>query len=129
MQICLIVEKARWPELVKLGRACEEAGIDSVGLIDSALIERDVYLACAACASGTEHARIMTAVTNPITRHPSVMAASLLALSEIAPGRIDLGIATGDSALWSVGLKPARIAYLREYILALKALLRGDTAS
>ena len=71
----------------------------------------------------------MTTVTNPMTRHPSVMAAAALAVEEIIPGRFVLGIATGDSALWSVGLKPARIAWLREYILAVKALLRGKTAS
>jgi len=43
----------------------------------------------------------------------------------LSPGRAVCGITTGNSAVCGVGLKPVRTAFLREYILALKALLRG----
>lgn len=55
-------------------------------------------------------------------------ASALLALHELAPGRIAFGIATGDSALWSIGEKPAEIAALGDYIRAIKRLLRGEAA-
>src|SRR5262249_46670864 len=68
-------------------------------------------------------------VTNPVSRDPSVMANALFTLHEAAKGRrVACGIGTGDSAMWAVGLKPAMIARLREYILAVKANLRGEDA-
>jgi 5,10-methylenetetrahydromethanopterin reductase len=70
----------------------------------------------------------MTTVTNPVTRHPSVTAAAMLALAELAPRRVAIGIGPGDSALWSVGLKPATIAELRDYVVAVKALSRDEEA-
>jgi 5,10-methylenetetrahydromethanopterin reductase len=70
----------------------------------------------------------MPAVTNPISRDPSVTAAALFTLSELAPGRVALGIGTGDSAAWGVGKKPARLDQLREYMLAVRALLHGEEA-
>ena len=63
-----------------------------------------------------------------MTRHPSVTAGSALSLCELAPGRVVIGIATGDSAVWGVGLKPAKVSELCEYIIALKTLLRGEEA-
>ena len=113
------------PEWWKL---CDDAGVDTIGLPDSPALVRELYVVAALCAQHTERARIMTSVTNPLSRDPSVTAASLLALEEVAPGRIIFGIGTGDSALWGVGLRPATVAQLRDYIVAVKALLRGEEA-
>ena len=110
-------------------RACDEAGFDIIGVPDSPVFLREMFVSTTACVLSTSRARIFTAVTNPITRHPSVMAAGLVALNDLAPKRIVLGIAAGDSALWTVGLKPAPVAQLRAYIEAIKALLRGETAT
>ncbi len=112
-----------------VARAVDEAGLHAVGVPDTPLVERDVYLSCAAAALDTSRCGIVTGVTNPVTRHPSIAAAAFLQLEELAPGRVVCGIATGDSAVWGVGLKPARVSELREYILAVKALLRGESAS
>ena len=123
------------PHLWSLGdaqkwwRACDEAGFDMIGVPDSPIFLREMFVSTTCCALSTAKARIFTAVTNPVTRHPSVTAAGLVGLNDLAPGRIILGIAAGDSALWTVGLKPAPVAQLREYILAIKALLRGEDAS
>jgi 5,10-methylenetetrahydromethanopterin reductase len=109
-------------------RACDEAGFDMIGVPDSPVFLREMFVSATCCVLSTAQARIFTAVTNPVTRHPSVTAAGLIALNDLAPGRIVLGIAAGDSALWTVGLKPAPVAQLREYIVAVKALLRGEAA-
>ena len=72
---------------------------------------------------------VFVCVSNPLSRHPSVTAAALIALNDLAPGRVVFGIGTGDSALWSVGLRAAKLATLREYVLAVRALLHGETAT
>lgn len=109
-------------------RACDEAGFDMIGVPDSPVFLREMFVSTTCCVLSTSQARIFTAVTNPVTRHPSVMAAGLIGLNDLAPGRVVLGIAAGDSALWTVGMKPATVAQLRAYIIAVKALLRGETA-
>lgn len=109
-------------------RLADDAGVDVIGLPDSPALVQELYVVAALCAQHTSRARIMTSVTNPVSRDPSVTAAALLTLEEIAPGRIVFGIGTGDSALWGVGLRPATVARLRDYILAVKALLRGEEA-
>ena len=110
-------------------KACEDAGIDMYGIADSPIQRPDVYVSSTLCALNTDRIRVATCVTNPVTRDPSVTASCLSALEELAPGRVAMGIATGDSALWGVGLKPATVASLREYILAVKGLLRGEEVS
>ena len=129
MQICLNLRQDTWHDVQALASACEAGGITGLGLVDSPLNDRDIYLSTAAAATCTSTLTLMTGVTNPVTRHPSVTAAALLQIAELAPERFTLGIATGDSALWAVGMTPARVSTLREYILALKALLRGEQAS
>jgi 5,10-methylenetetrahydromethanopterin reductase len=106
--------------------ACDAAGIDFVGVPDSPMIARELVVSAAYCAASTRTVGVMTAVTNPVSRDPSVLASSLLTLDELAPGRIACGIGTGDSALWSVGLRPARIAQLQAFVQALRGLLRGE---
>lgn len=109
-------------------RACDEAGFDMIGVPDSPVFLREMFVSTTCCALSTSRARIFTAVANPVTRHPSVTAAGLVGLNDLAPGRIVLGIAAGDSALWTIGLEPAPVAQLRAYIAAVKALLRGEEA-
>ena len=126
--ICITLMPPKWPEVTEIADAAERAGISDVGIVDSPLVSRDLYVSCVACLLQTAKLRVQTAVTNPVTRHPSVTAGSALSLCELAPGRVVIGIATGDSAVWGVGLKPAKVGELCEYIVALKALLRGEEA-
>lgn len=117
-----IADLRRWWEL------CPSNGIDTIGVPDSPAISRDMFLMA---ADGLDHApggRVMTAVSNPVSRDVSVVASALASLAERYPGRIDFGIGTGDSALWGTGLRPAKVAELREFIVALHALLCGDEA-
>ena len=111
---------------IRLWQACEAAGLDLVGPADSQNLMRELYVCLTAIAMSTERARIMSYATNPVTRHPSVTAAAFVALEELAPGRMMMGIATGDSALWSMGRKPARLRRLRDYIGAVKGLCAGE---
>ena len=127
--VCITVFAPRWSEVAAIADVAERAGITDIGIVDSPLVARDLYVSSVACLLQTDKLRVQTAVTNPVTRHPSVTAGSALSLGELAPGRVVIGIATGDSAVWGVGLKPAKVGELCEYIVALKALLRGEEAT
>ncbi len=117
------------PQLLELWARCEAAGIDYVGVADSPMLLNDAIVTATAAVSHLQRARAMFAVTNPVSRDPSVLAGALHTLQCLAPGRIECGIGSGDSAMWTVGLKPATVARVEEYVTAVKALLRGEEAS
>lgn len=110
-------------------QAAERGGLEVIGVPDSPMVCREPFVSAAHCLSITSSAIAMIAVSNPISRDVSVTAASLATLAEIGPGRIAYGIGSGDSALWGVGLRSAKVETLRQYVLALKKLLGGKAAS
>jgi 5,10-methylenetetrahydromethanopterin reductase len=110
-------------------RAAEAGGVDFVGVADSPMIVHETFVTATYGLTRTSRIGLMTAVTNPVSRDPSVMAAGLFSLHSLAEGRrIGCGIGTGDSAMWAVGLKPARLARMGEYVTAVRTLLRGEEA-
>lgn len=113
----------------ELARAAEAAGIRAINFPDSPLLYPEVYIACAASLMSTSTLEVHTGATNPVTRHPSVTAGTAVTLAGLAPNRVTIGMATGDSAVWGVGERPARIAELCEYIVAVRALVRGKEAT
>ena len=113
-------------QITTIWKACEDAGLDVVGPADSQNLMREMVVSLTVAAMTTSKIKLMTYATNPVTRHPAVTAGAFVALEELAPGRLMMGIATGDSALWSMGRKPARIAALRDYLIAVKALCAGE---
>ena len=116
-------------QVPKIWKACEDAGLDVVGPADSQNLMREMYVCMTVAAMTTSKIKLMTYATNPVTRHPTVTAGAFVALNELAPGRLMMGIATGDSALWSMGRKPAKIQELRDYMVAVKALCQGEEIS
>ena len=116
-----------YSEMLQMCHAADEAGLEMLGVSDSPMLTKELYVVSTYCAMNTSKVKVVSAVTNPVTRHPSVTASGIYALDQLAPGRIGLGLATGDSALWGIGKKGiATIAHLKEYILAVKGLLRGE---
>src|SRR5215831_18788026 len=104
------------PTTLELWQACEAAGIEYVGVADSPMLVTETMVTAAVGAANTSRIGLLTAVTNPVSRDPSVMANALYTLDCVAPGRIGCGIGTGDSALWTVGLPAARVARIGEYV-------------
>jgi 5,10-methylenetetrahydromethanopterin reductase len=110
-------------ELVKLG---EELGFDSAWLLDSQLVGREAFVAMTACALNTRRIKIGPGVTHTVTRHPSVIASGFASLVEVAPGRINLAVGFGDSAIRGLGGKPAKLAKYREDFEVIRRLLAGE---
>ncbi len=113
-------------ELARQAAVAEVIGCDSVWVIDSQLLCRDVYLSLAACLAQTTTLRVATGVTQPATRHPSVAASALATLAEISGGRVIMGIGTGFSSLRTIGLPTAKIAEVEAYASTVRRLLRGE---
>ena len=115
-------------EVAELAGQAEERGFEGVWIADSQSIFRDAYLALTAACLRTSRLTLATGVTNPVTRHPATIAGAIATLDELSGGRALLGIGVGESAVRTVGLRPARLARLEEATHALRALLSGGTA-
>lgn len=109
-------------------RLAESVGFDYIGVADSQSLFRELFVSLTVAALETERVQIGPSVTNPLTRHPAVMASAIASLNELSGGRVFLGIGTGDSAILNLGLRPARLRALREYVAAVRAMLDGATA-
>jgi len=106
---------------VEYGLAAEALGFDRVAFGDTApKLYHLAYPAITALLLQSQRVKVGPYVTNPISRHWSVHMANARAFEELAPGRFFLGIATGDGAVHSVGLKPARLAELRDAVVAMR---------
>ncbi|WP_028936287.1 LLM class flavin-dependent oxidoreductase [Pseudonocardia spinosispora] len=113
------------PELVAHVRDAERAGFDEVWFPDSQLLWRDVFAVAAAAGGATSRITLGTAVTNMVTRHPTVVASAARTVAEVAPGRFVLGVGVGDSSVRPVGLAPSSQTELRARLGVLRGLLAG----
>lgn len=75
--------------------AAERAGLDEVWLAEDYL-ERGAFTVAGAAATATTRVAIGLGVVNAWTRHPALLAMELAALQELAPGRVTLGLGTGN---------------------------------
>lgn len=111
--------------IVRQVQLAESLGYDTAWIADSHLVCRELWVTLTACALGTKRIRLGPGVTVPHTRHVSVTASAIVSLNELAPGRIRLGIGTGDSSAGTLGLsmeKVARVATLESMSEALRRL-------
>jgi 5,10-methylenetetrahydromethanopterin reductase len=112
-------------KMIQLAKLSEELGFSHVWIGDSHLIWREAYVNMAAAALNTSNIKLGTGVTNPLTRHPSVVASAYATLEELAPGRFILGIGLGDSSVETMGMKPAKLGYFEQTIQEMRDLLAG----
>src|SRR5438128_1704023 len=103
----------------------EAEGWDGQMFMDSQCLGGDPYVLMGAWAMLTGRLKLSTGVTNPLTRHAAVTAASAATLQEISGGRAVLGIGRGDSALAYLGHGPARLAAFEKALNELQRLLGG----
>src|SRR6185503_15661710 len=81
-------------DVVKWAHEARRRGLDSVWIHDS-YFERDAVSYAAAIASQVPDIRVALGALNPLTRHPVVLAMTISAIDEMAPGRVILGMGTG----------------------------------
>jgi 5,10-methylenetetrahydromethanopterin reductase len=112
-------------KMIHLARVTEESGYSHIWVGDSHLIWREAYINMAAMALNTSKVKLGTGVTNPLTRHPSVVASGYATLEEYAPGRMVVGIGLGDSSVETMGMKPAKLSFFEKTIQQMRELLAG----
>src|SRR5947199_1293698 len=115
------------PELMTLIESVEAAGFDGVGILDSQMLCRDTFVILGQAATRTSRLALFPAVTNPLTRHASVLAGAIQTVEELAPGRVKFVIGTGYTSASTIGRRPATLAEMRACIATVKALLAGET--
>ncbi len=105
---------------------CEAAGFSGVGVHDHQHSGRDVFLTLALAAQRTTRLTLYPATTNPVTRHPMVLASLAHSLEEIAPERIRLTVGPGYLAVGNIGRPRATVEAMRQAILTIRRLLSGE---
>jgi 5,10-methylenetetrahydromethanopterin reductase len=115
------------PALMKLIESIEAAGFDGAGILDSQMISRDTFVVLAQAATHTSRMALFPAVTNPFTRHASVLAGGIQTVEELAPGRVKFVIGTGYTSASTIGRKPATLAEMRACITTVRALLARES--
>jgi len=111
---------------VEVVQQAEALGFDSAWIADVQLSMKDCFTALALCAVNTSTIKLSTGVTNPITRHPSILANAFTALNEISNGRAIVGLGTGWTGVFPIGLKPATIKRMEESIITIRKLCSGE---
>jgi 5,10-methylenetetrahydromethanopterin reductase len=104
----------------------ERLGFDSVWVTDSQMIFSDCYAVLALATQRTQRIRLGTGTSICGTRIPPVHVAAMATLNKLAPGRVHMGIGTGNTAMRTMGQRPMRVADYDEYLGVLAALLRGE---
>jgi alkanesulfonate monooxygenase SsuD/methylene tetrahydromethanopterin reductase-like flavin-dependent oxidoreductase (luciferase family) len=119
----VVTTVASTKQAVVFAEAAEALGFSRVGMADTApKLFHATYPAVTAALMRTSKLSVGPYVTNPVTRHWSVHAATARALEELAPGRFYIGLATGDGAVHSVGLKPAKLVDFENYIREMRTI-------
>lgn len=113
-----------------LVRGTEAIGVDRIGVPDSqASRYRECYTTLSELFHHTTRVTAGPLVTNPLTRHPAVTAAAIASADELSGGRAFICLATGDTGVFNLGMRPAKLAQLEEYVLVLRDLFHHGRAT
>jgi 5,10-methylenetetrahydromethanopterin reductase len=109
-------------------RVAEQLGYSTAWFYDSPAIYADVWVQMCRAAELTERLRIGPGVLVPQLRHPMVNASGIATLVSIAgQERVAVTVGTGFTGAYTLGRKPARWAWVADYVRTLRGLLRGET--
>lgn len=109
-----------------IARAADGYGFEALWFIDFQLGMKDVYAAMNLAALATENVHIGSAVTNLVTRHPTVTANATAALDELCGGKAMLGLGAGWSAVYGAGGTPSKLGDLRKGVAEFRQLFTGE---
>lgn len=115
-------------EFAEMVRRADEYGVDHISTGEGQMSVLECFTIVTYLATLTKRAGVGPRVTNPVTRHPGVMANHLASLDVISNGRAYMGLGRGDGAVNHLGLRSATVDETSDYFLAVRELLeRGET--
>ena len=106
-------------------RRAEELGWGWAFIPASSLRLRDPYVNLAFAAKHTRHIGLGVLLDNPVVRGAGVLASSIATIEELAPGRSQLCLGVGDTAVRLLGQRPASVAELESSTRLVRHLLSG----
>ncbi len=121
--VCVLAKPDQCAQQAKLA---EECGFTHVWVSDTQMMAADPYLCLGLIAQQTKRVKLGTGVAVVGTRIAPVTANSIATLNQLAPGRVILGIGTGNSAWRAMGMSPRSLRELREHVRVVRQLLRGE---
>jgi len=107
-------------------REAEQAGVQQAWMAMGGAGFADILTVFAAAVTQTERIRLGTAIVPTYPRHPLVMAQQALAVQDLAPGRLRLGVGSGNSLFVKEHYGLAQVAplkHLKEYLEILRGIL------
>jgi alkanesulfonate monooxygenase SsuD/methylene tetrahydromethanopterin reductase-like flavin-dependent oxidoreductase (luciferase family) len=117
---------AKFTDLVRMA---DDFGAAALGTFDTAFIGGDAYVRATLLAQASTRARVGLRPTNPLTREPQIMAAFLAQIDALTDGRAFMDIASGDSAVFNIGLKAATRARIEDYVTCVRELIAKGEAT
>lgn len=105
----------------------EAQGFTHAWLYDSQMVCADPYQCLALSALKTTTIKLGTNVTNPKSRLSPVTANAFATLNALAPGRVVMGIGTGNTSRRTLGMPAAKLAELRDHVEVCRGLFNGET--
>ena len=126
MQIGLGFFVSSVPETITLIERAESAGVPAVWAVMPAT-SYDTPTLLAAALARTERIVVGTAIVPAFTRHPVALLSQAATLEALAPGRLRLGVGTGNLAVTTAALGASvsqPLARMGEYVSVLRSGLR-----
>jgi 5,10-methylenetetrahydromethanopterin reductase len=109
-----------------IAREAEAQGFDGVTFGDTQCQNPDAFVGLSVAAAATTRLRLGIGVTNPVTRHPAVLACAIATIQHYSGGRAVLGIGRGDSAVAKIGRPAATVGELERFLVRLQGYLSGE---
>ncbi len=117
-------------ELISHALKAEDKGFNSVWVSEDPFF-RDALPILGSIAYNTNKIRLASCIVNVYTKNPVYMAMFALTMSELSENRFVLGIGRGLRSVieGQLGIEYHKpLEYVREYLAALKSLLRGESS-
>src|SRR5918999_6338511 len=124
-----LMRRADLQKFMDLVKMADDYGATALGTFDTAFIGGDAYVRATLIAQASARARVGLRPTNPLTREPQVMASFLASIDSLTGGRAFMDIASGDSAVYNIGYKPATRARIEDYVTCVRDLLAKGEAT
>ncbi|MGC8599992.1 MAG: LLM class flavin-dependent oxidoreductase [Nitrososphaeria archaeon] len=122
----LLGEERSVEDDLKIVKLAESLGYDSVWFGEHAGI-RDALVLMGMALTVAKRLRVGSCAINAYTRNVGTVAAALNTLSFVAPGRVMLGVASGEEILSNYGIKKVSpVNEMREFITSLRLLMSGE---
>jgi 5,10-methylenetetrahydromethanopterin reductase len=120
---CAFTTSLDTPEHIALA---ERLGYRRAWCYDSPALYADVWMTLARAAERTSSIGIGPAVLIPHLRHVMTNAAAIATLEALAPGRVAVAVGSGFTGRLAMGQRPHSWKVVRQYVLALRGLLKGE---